>query len=351
MMEQTAKTRMPVKMQVGDYVIGQGHLTFFVVEEGQANEGNYELAIRMIELAAQTGADAIEFQFAIADDLYVRTHPAHAIYKAREFSQEQLIYLRQTAEEHRILIIASPLSDNLVKQLVKAGYPLLDVNCSDLVNPRMLDAVAETGVPFMIGTSMSPINEIDWAVDRLLRRGGGPFCLLHGQHVMATGSGGGVPEEQVSLSTIEYLCDRYHLPVGFTDHTSSEIVAALAVAHGAVVVTKHLSPQPGWRGPDWQVCLTPDKMAKCVQLVRLADVTKGSPERVLASGELADRSQMRRSIVAKCDLSVGTVLETEHLLFKRPGMGLDPRQAESIIGKRLTVAVGKDEQIQPEYLA
>ena len=351
MIEQTIQTPAPIEVRVGAHVIGQGHPTFFVVEEGQANEGNYEFALRMIELAVQTGADAIEFQLAIADDFYVRTHPNHAVYRAREFSQEQLVDLREAAKERGILISASPLSDRLVEKLVGAGYCLFNINSSDIVNPRMLDAVAETGVPFMIGMAMATIDEIDWAVERLLRHGSAPFCLLHGQHVMTTGDGRGVPESEVSLTTIRYLRDRYHLPVGFTDHTSSKIVPTLAVAHGAVVVTKHLAPRPGWRGSDWQICLTPEEMAECVQLVRLADVTKGSPQKALVLGELADRRQMRRSIVATYDLSAGTILEAEHLLLKRPGTGLDPRQLESIIGKRLIVAIKEDEQIQPEYLA
>jgi len=348
--EETSQTEVRMEMQVGDHVIGQDHPTFFVIEEGQANEGKYELALRMIELAAQSGAAAIEFQFAVADDFYVRTHHMHAIYKAREFSQEQLVGLRQAAEQRRILISASPLSDRLMERLVDAGYTLFNINASDIVNPRMLDAVAETGMPFMVGTSMATIEEIDWAVERLRCRGCGAFCLLHGQHVMTTSEGRGVPESEVSLTTIRYLRDRYRLPVGFTDHTSSEIIPALAVANGAVVVTKHLAPQPGWRGPDWQVCLTPDKMTECLQLVRLADATKGSPEKALALGELADRDQMRRSIVAKFDLAAGTILKSEHLLLKRPGTGLDQRQLDSVVGKTLVVSIKKDDQIRLEYL-
>ncbi|MFC1954516.1 N-acetylneuraminate synthase family protein [Chloroflexota bacterium] len=349
-MDKTTRIPTPVEMRVSTHVIGDGHPTFFVVEEGQANDGNYELAIKIIGLAARVGADAIEFQFAIADDFYVSTHPNHAIYKAREFSQEQLIGLQETATKHGILISASPLSDCLVERLVEAGYSLFNVNSSDIGNPRILDAIAETKVPLMIGTAMATTDEIDWAVKRLQQHRCGPFCLLHGQHVMTTSGGGGVAESDVSLSTIRYLRDRYHLPVGYIDHTSTEMISALAVSHGAVVVTKHLSPRPGWRGPDWQICLTPEKMTKCIQFVRLADVARGNPEKVLTLGELSDRSQMRRSIVAKCDLPIGTVLRAEHLLLKRPGAGLESQYLESIIGKRLNVSVKGDEQIQLDYL-
>ncbi len=332
-------------------MIGTEHPTFFIIEEGQANQGDYGLALRMIEMASRTGADAIEFQLAEADDFYVRSHPGHAIYRAREFSREQIHGLKKAAETNGILISASPLSERLIDIFSEAHFDLLTINASDIVNPRMLDAVVDSGLPFMVGTAMATVEEIDWAVNRLLRRSGANFCLLHGQHIMSTSENRGVPESEVSLKTIQYLYDRYRLPIGFTDHTSSGIVPALAAAHGAVVVTKHMSPGSDWQGPDWQVCLAPNDMARCVQLVRTADITGGgSQKKELATGERADRTQMRRSIIAKCDLPAGTVLKAEHLVLKRPGTGIDQRELETIIGKKLAVAVAEDEQIKPEQL-
>jgi sialic acid synthase SpsE len=339
------------KLAVRGRVFGSDQGTLFVVEEGQANSGDYETALKMIRLAGETGADAIEFQLAIADDFYVRAHPNHAVYRAREFSQTQLVGLRESAEQSGLIISASPLSDRLVSRLTDAGYPLFTVNSSDIDNGRMLDAVADSGVPFMIGTAMARIEEIDWAVERLLRRGAGSFALLHGQHIMTTGDDRGVPENETSLTTIGFLHDRYRLPVGFIDHTSNKVVPALAVSHGAAIITKHLAPQPGWRGADWQVCLPPAEMAECVELVRLANRVKGSWGKYLASGELADRTQMRRSIVASRDLPANTILRQEDLMLKRPGTGLDSVGLDSIVGRTLTVAVRADDQISLEHLA
>jgi sialic acid synthase SpsE len=166
---------------------------------------------------------------------------------------------------------------------------------------------------------------------------------------MAT-DGRGVTENEVSLSTITYLRDRYEVPVGFIDHTSSSIVPALAVAHGAVVVSKHLAPEKGWRGPDWQVCLTPDEMAVCLCYTRLADAAKGSAQKHFASGEEEDRSIMRRSIVAAKDMPAGHALMKEDLLLKRPGTGIDARQLESVIGKTLCGPVNEDDIILSDQI-
>lgn len=334
---------------IGHCAIGDGQRPFFAVEEGQANNGNFALALRMISLAETTGADAIEFQLAIASDFYVRSHPNHAVYKAREFSYSQLVALREAATEKNLLICASPLSDKLVPQLAKAGYSYFNINSSDIVNGRMLDAVSACGMPLVLGTAMANIDEIDWAVERLSKRGS-HFALLHGQHIMATAEGLGVPVNEASLSTIGFLRSRYGIPVGFTDHTASKLVGAFAVCHGAVMITKHLAPEAGWRGADWQICLAPDEMRECVDLVHLASGARGSWEKNLATAELADRKQMRRSVVAAHDLPAGTTLCQDDLLLKRPGTGVGGVELDSLVGRKLRVAVSGDDQILPEHL-
>lgn len=338
-------------LHIRDRSVGRGHPTFFLVEEGNASGGDQRLAFEMIRIAAAAGADCIEFQVAVADDFYVRNHPMHQIYRARELSATHLRELVACATERNIAISASPLSDALVEELAKAGFHAFTINSSDLTNPRILDAVASSHIPYSLGTAMASVAEIDWAVARLVRRAPQPFCLLHGQHVMTTSAGGVVPERDVSLATIGFLETRYGLPVGFLDHTSSKHVPALAVSHGAVLVTKHLAPRPGWQGPDWRVCLTPDDLAECIRHVRLADAVKGSPTKSLLPGEIADRMQMRRSIVAARDLPSGAVLTEKSVSLKRPGGGLDPIQLEAILGRRLAKPVEKDQPITKDLLA
>ena len=341
---------MAETLRIGDRQIGSGHPTFFVADEGQANQGNLVLALEMIRIAARAGADAIEFQLAIADDFYVRSDPGHAIYKSREFAADQLRQLFATGKEVGIIAYAAPLSSRLVTVLADLGCQLFNINSSDLNNPNMLDTVGGTGRPFFLSTAMATLDEIDWAVERLRRRGCDHFALLHGQHSMMTSDGNGVPESETNLASLEFLRSRYGVPVGFIDHTSNHIMPVVAALRGAAIVTKHFAVSRTLRGPDWNICLEPDELAQTIKQVRMAESTLGKPDKVLAQGEMGDRSQMRRSIVTARRLPSGTKLGLDDLRFKRPGTGLPPRQVTEVLGRVLVVDLAEDEQVRLEHL-
>ncbi len=340
----------PEPLAVAGRHIGSGEHTFFVAEEGQANMGNLEVAIKMVWLAAEAGADAIEFQLAIAEDFYVRDHPAFEMYREREFSRSQLEQLFASADEAGIIAYAAPLSSHLVPMLVDIGCPLFNINASDLDNPDMLDTVGGSGRPFFVSTLMATLDEIDWAVERLLGQGYSNFALLHGQHVMFSDTTRGVPEDQTNLETISFLRARYGLNVGFIDHTSNPRMPGIAAAVGAAIVCKHFTWDKSLQGPDWQVCLEPEELKQAVQLVKFVDGARGSRDKQLIEGELTDRLGMRRSIVAAIDLPKGTLLTDEHLRFKRPGDGMPPPLANQLVGKLLSRPLKADEQLTLEHI-
>jgi sialic acid synthase SpsE len=337
-------------LRIGDRQIGPGHPAYFVAEEGQANQGNVDVALEMIRVAATVGAEAIEFQLALADDFYVRTHPGHAIYKQREFTAPQLQRLFSTAQEAGIVAAAAPLSSRLVPVLADLGCALFNVNSSDLNNPDMLDVVAATGRPFFLSTAMATLEEIDWAVERLRNRDCDNFALLHGQHSMLSSDGTGVPEHETNLASIEFLNRRYDVPVGFIDHTSNPMMPIVAALRGAAIVSKHFTLSRTLQGPDWHICLEPAELADTIRQLRIAESTLGKPDKILAHGEMADRTQMRRSIVAARALPSGTTLRPEDLCFKRPGTGLAPREVANILGRVLRVELAQDDQVQLEHL-
>ena len=341
---------MAETLRVGDREIGPGRPTFFVAEEGQANQGNLGVAREMIRVAAWAQADAIEFQLAIADDFYIRAHPGHAIYKAREFTADELRSLFATAQEAGILAYAAPLSSRLVAVLADVGCSLFNINSSDLNNPDMLDAVAATGVPFFLSTAMATLEEIDWAVEYLRARGCDNFALLHGQHSLLSADGNGVPEHETNLASIDFLRLRYAVPVGFIDHTSNPIMPVVAALRGAAVVSKHFALSRAMHGPDWHICLEPRELADTIKQLRIAESTLGKADKVLAHGEMGDRVQMRRSIVAARPLPSGAQLRAEDLRFKRPGTGLAPRQVTEVVGRILAVDLAEDDQVRLEHL-
>ena len=332
-------------ININERQIGPNQATFFIAEEGQMNQGNLDVALKMIDTATQAGADAIEFQLAIANDFYVPSHPLHAVYTRRQFELSQMKALFDYASEKGIIAQASPLSCKLPEKLAHFGCQIFNITSSDINNPDMIDAVAETGRPFLMSTAMATLKEVDWAVNRALQVATGRFGLLHGQHIMFTGTGQGVPESETSLRTIRFFHERYGCPIGFIDHTSNPFMPALAVASGACMVTKHFTYDRKLQGPDWHICLEPEELKETIRMVRLTDTTRGEPTKILARGEASDQREMRRSIVATQYLSAGTILNRHHICFKRPGTGLAPTETHLILGKKLNQTLSPNDQI------
>ena len=338
------------KIIVNDMTIGPGEHTFFVAEEGQANDGDFNLALKMVAIAAAAKVDAIEFQLAIADDFYIRSHPIHPIYARRQFSRRQLNELLSCICEAGIVPVATVFSSRLVQDLVDLGCPLFNISSCDIDNPEILDSITETGRPFFISTAMATQDDVDWAVDRVQQHGATSFALLHGQHTMTTDNSG-VPENQAHLAVITTMRARYRAPVGFIDHTSNLYMPSIAAASGTDVVTKHFTWDRLDRGPDWQICLEPGELAEAVRLVRLVDQTVGRSVKALVDGEQSDCFAMRRSIVSAMDLPIGTKLRREHIAFKRPGIGLSPKRINEVLNRCLRVSLSADDVVRLEDLS
>jgi len=329
-------------------IIGKDEI-FFVIEEGQANLGDFDVAISMINAAATTGADAIEFQLAKADDFYVKSHPGYKIYSKREFSNSQIKELIECAKNNKLEFIAAPLSHKLIEPLVKLGCSAFNINASDLNNPQIIDAVVDTGLPFFLSTPLASENEIEWAVNRIRKNNCECFAILHGQHVMAYNSKN-IEVEHTYLGYITFLKKRYNVPVGFIDHTPLGWFSALAVAAGADIVSKHLIISRKNKGPDWQVCLEPKEMKDAITWARKIKKSIKMRPKELAPGENLDRTAMRRSIVASKNLRKGHIVSLKDISFKRPGGGVEPLLSKKVIGRKLLCDIEQDVQIKMEDL-
>jgi N,N'-diacetyllegionaminate synthase len=334
-------------MRIGNKIIGEGRHALLVAEEGQANQGNIELASRMCSIAADAGADGIEFQFFLADDMYVRADPGHAIYLSRELSASQISALIDETHRKGMFCQVAGLSPRIIDLCANAGADVFVVNASDLTNPAIIDAVAATGKPFWLASLMGTLEEIDWAVNYAIARCRSDIGLLHGQHVMSSNYSKGVPPELLQLDCIEMLKRRYGLVTGFVDHTATRFVPALAVAKGAALVTKHLSPRAGWEGPDSVVCLDPEEWREAKNMFAYANLANGNSKEI-SQAEVTDRSLHRRSIHTRNSLKAGHVVSEGDLEILRPGQGgMDPRVFHSLAGRVIKHDLPVQHQLQP----
>jgi len=332
------------KVKIGNRIVEEGGAPFFVVEEGQANWGDFKTALKMVDLVVECGADGIDFQLARADDFYVKGHPDHKAYKQREFSDDQLLTLVSYVKKSGIELVVTPLSHKIIRPLAEAGCSAFNINASDLTNPDVIDTVIKTGLPFFLSLPLATEEEIDWAVNRIVSKGAEGFILMHGQHTMASGEYG-VKIEDTALGYISTLKKKYNMLIGFIDHTPLPWMPACAVVAGANAISKHLTWSREVRGPEWYICLEPDEMRQAVRCVRNIKQSMNTKEKCLAPGEIHDRLLMRRSIVAARQILKGQTITREDICFKRPGDGFDPSRYEEIIGKISARDILPDEKI------
>lgn len=330
-----------LKFKIGNKIIGEGS-TYFIIEEGQANQGNFDVALKMIEAAAKTGADAIEFQIAQADEFYIKSHIGYQIYKDREFSESQLKELVAYTKKHGLDLIVAPFSVGIINVMASYGCAAFNVNASDLNNPEILDAVIASGKPLFLSLLLAEENEIEWAVNRITNSSCSQFGLLLGQHTMASGKHG-VDLKHTNFGYLNTLKQKYKTNVGFIDHSANIWTPACAVAFGAGVITKHLAISRSEKGPDWHVCLEPEEMKESINLVREINQSIPTTHKTLAPGENMDRSKMRRSLVTTKTLDLGHILTRGDITFKRPGTGISLSDIDKVIGKQLTKIIEKDQ--------
>lgn len=337
-------------LKIGNHLIGEGHPPLMFAEEGQANQGNFDLAKKMCKIAAAAGADGIEFQLFWAEDLYIKKDPGYGLYKSRELTEDQIRELVDFAHQEGLLFQAAVLSPMMVDVCMKSGVDSFCVNATDMTNPYILDVVAESGLPFWVATLMATMEEIDWTVFYLRQRGCSCFGLLHGQHVMSSDKAKGVPADLLQLGCIEILKEKFGVICGFVDHTATEFVPSFAFLKGATIVMKHLAPVKDWSGPDSVVCLDPDKWTNACDMLKYAAKTIGSSKE-LSLMELKDRKAHRRRLYTTNSMRHGSVIAAGDLTALRPGKGgIDPQMLHNVVGRRVKRDLPAEHMIQYDDL-
>lgn len=329
------------KIKIGKKYLSNNDV-FFIIEEGNVAWGDFNKAKKMIELASETGADAIEFQIARVDEFYKKSEPAYNIWKGLEYSNSQIEELIELAKSKNLEFIATPLSVSIIKFLAENGCGAFNINASDITNPQIIDAVVSTGLPFFLSLPLATEEEISWAINRIEEKAKKNMILLLGQHPMASGHHG-VEISDTNLGYIKTLKEKYNTLVGFIDHSPLIWTPALAVASGACVITKHLAISRSDKSSDWQICLEPDEMKDSIIFARQAYKSINATEKKIAVGENMDRSIMRRSIISAKNIDIGEIINMNHLVFKRPGVGIPPSDFELLVGKKAKKNIEEDE--------
>ena len=322
---------------------------FIIAEIGNNHEGDFALAERLIDLAAKAGVDAVKFQAIVPERLVPADQTARLEQLRRyQFSHSQFELLAEKARACGVRFFATPFDPDTATWL--AGFcPVLKIASGDNTYFALLDACARTGRPILLSTGFADLDEVRGSAD-FVRQRWRDAALDPGLALLHCVAAYPVPAAEANLRAIRALAT-LGCEVGYSDHTLGVEAAVLSVAAGARVVEKHFTiSKTHSEFRDHQLSADPEEMAALVERVREAEQLLGSGIKALSPAEGETVEALRRSAVARDDISAGTILASEHLDWLRPGDGLAPGQESCILGKRLKLALARGQQIAPDHL-
>lgn len=297
--------------------------TFVIAEFGSnfVNDGvkSWDAAIKGIDAAKDAGADAVKFQTYSSGTLYAANTPPIAghtnvnkLIKDIELPREWQSKLKDYCDEIGIEFMSTPFDEQAVEELVSLGVKRLKIAGFEGSDPRFVDMVCSTGLPIIMSIGIGfKMNYMGMFLD-IFEKYGNDVTLLHCNNAYPT------PMEDVNLKRIETLSTFKGVDaVGLSDHTTSTLTPALAVAAGATVIEKHFTLDKTMIGPDHAFAMEPDELKEMITFIRQAELANQSKQETYTKSEETFK-KARRSVVSKIDIKAGEVLTKDHITTKRP---------------------------------
>lgn len=342
---------------IGSKRVGAEAPCFVIAEIGVNHDGDEATALRMIDAAAEAGADAVKFQSFSADLLAAPATPTAAYQRENSGETDQRAMLKRLeldADAHRRLMarcaahgvafLSSPFDLDSIDMLDNLGVPAFKVPSPDCVSTSYLRRMGSKGRPVILSTGMCTLEETLYGLRVLRDAGSGPVALLHCTSCYPA------PTSELNLRAMATMATAAGVPVGYSDHSDGIAVALAAVALGACVIEKHFTLDRSLPGPDHRASLEPGAFAQMTQGIREVEAALGSARKGPQPSEASARQLGRRSVAAARDLEAGARLAPEDLISLRPAGGYPPAMEEHLVGRLLARPVGAGALLVPEDL-
>jgi len=332
------------------YSIGVNSPCFVIAEIGSNHNGDWELALRHIDRAIDSGVNAIKFQTFDSKkhvSSFARTSyngetdvKVQDILKDLEINREWHKPLYEYCKDRNVTFLSSPCDYEAVDQLEEVGVSMHKISSFDITDLDLINCIASTGKPIIMSTGLANCNEIKRAVDQCRSVGNNDIILLQCTSLYPA------PVYLSNLNAIKTMSKKFNVLTGYSDHTEGDVVACASVAMGACVIEKHFTLDRSLSGPDHHFAIEPYELKNMVEKIRIIEESFGDGIKDGPRGDEIEISmKSRRSVHAACDIPSGSMISSDMLLNKRPGYGVEPYLKNDIIGKKTKVDIAADEWI------
>jgi len=337
-----------------------------IAEAGVNHNGDISLAYKLIDAAADAGADIVKFQSFRAEAL-VTPSARKADYQMNRTGGDQSQYemlkaLELSARDHQQLIshcrtrdiefLSTPFDFQSLRLLEDLNVPKLKIGSGDMSNAPLVHACAKTGKNLILSTGMASLEEVEEilgvaahgfigtdlpspaAFKSIYASNQGRAILEEKVVVMHCTTAYPTPLTDINLAAMETMRDRLPTPIGFSDHSDGIHVSVGAAARGAVMIEKHLTLDCTMPGPDHQASLEPNQFKEMTRGIRAVVAAIGSAKKIPTESERANMAVVRKSLVAACTIAEGETFTDANVTLKRPGDGLEPMRYWDLLGRK-----------------
>ena len=318
--------------------------TLIIAEAGVNHNGDVTQAKKLVDVAAECGADLVKFQMFDANNLATKDAPK-ADYQihttnSSESQQTMLSKLALTedmvkelfayAKEKNIGIFATGFDVASVNTLIKLGQDRFKIPSGEITNLPLIRYVCQQNKQVLLSTGMCELSEVEFAIKILINSG----TLKDNITVLHCTSAYPAPMIDINLNAMQTMQKVFDVSVGYSDHSQGIEVAIAAVALGASVIEKHFTIDKNLPGPDHKASLEPAELRSMIVGIRNIEEARGNGIKRVMPSEISNLLVVRKSIVAKSSIKTGEIFSYENLTTKRPGTGVSPLNLDEIIGTK-----------------
>lgn len=327
--------------EVGSKRIGEGHPVYVIAEAGSNHNGSFAAALRLIDVAAEAGADAVKFQNFRAATMYPRTagesdylkipKSIFSVIEEMEMPDSWVPELAAYCRTKSVDFLSTPFDEASV-DLLAPHVNVVKIASYEMTHVPLLRHAARLGKPMIVSTGAATLEEVKHAVEVIRKTGNDQVVLLQCTASYPT------PLEAVNVRAMGALARATGVPIGISDHSRDPIIVPVAAtALGACVIEKHFTLSNRLPGPDHSFAVEPDELALMIRSVRATERALGHGRKETLAEEEELRGFARRSIFSIRVIRAGEALSPENTAILRCGklgFGLEPEKYEALLGRR-----------------
>lgn len=320
-----------------------------IAEAGVNHNADADLARKMVVAAKEAGADYVKFQTAVPELVISSLAPKAEYQKELTGDQESQLdmcrklhfpiefytELKDYCREVGIGFLSTPFDMVSLRFLLDLGMDYMKIPSGEITNLPFLRVIAKSGMPVILSTGMSTLEEVERAIDVLRNYPSeGKGVPADDITVLQCNTQYPTPYGDVNLQAMPAMGKALGVKFGYSDHTQGIEVPIAAVALGAQMIEKHFTMDRTLPGPDHKASLEPSELKDMITAIRHIEMALGSDLKSVSSSEKDNITVARKSLVAARDIKKGEIFSEENITVKRPGNGISPWEIDNVIGKR-----------------